>query len=118
MSPALQGELQTEAPGLLQECDNLEEIPRLGISFRAKHTHQALCRFVCKTAQLFKADGAIDVITQNGFASLQLSGEKAFNALAQKLVPESRIGFDAGLYGFFEIARQRHGYVSLVLRSL
>src|SRR6059036_1535117 len=115
MSSALQGEFQTEASGLLQLHNNLEEISRLGISFRAKHTHQALCRFVCEAAQLLKPYSGIDVIAQNALARLNLSGEKAFNTLAQKLVPKSRIAFDPGLYGTFEIAGQRHAYVSLVL---
>lgn len=56
----------------MQERDNLEEISRLRITFRAKLTHEALWRFVRKAAQLFKADSGVDVIAQNGLASLEL----------------------------------------------
>jgi hypothetical protein len=94
-----------KAFGLLQVCYYVEEIARLGISVRAEHTHEALCRFVCEAAQLFKAYRGVNVITQNGFAGLELSGEETFDAFAQKLVPKSRIAFDAGLSGFLEIAR-------------
>jgi hypothetical protein len=104
-SAALQGKLHMEASGLLQTCYYLEEITRLGISFRAKHAHEALCGFGGKTAQLFKAYRGVNVITQNGFAGLELSGEKTFNAFAQKLVPKSWIASDAGLNGLFEIPR-------------
>jgi hypothetical protein len=102
---ALQGEFQAEASGLLQVGDHLEEISRLGIPFWAKHAHETLRGFVGEVAQRFKAYGRVDVIAQNGLAGLELSGEETFNALAQKLVPESRIAFDAGLYGSLKIAR-------------
>jgi hypothetical protein len=43
-SAALQGKLHVEASGLLQVSYDLEEITRLGISLRAEHAHEALCR--------------------------------------------------------------------------
>jgi hypothetical protein len=59
---------------------------------------------VGELAQRFKANGRIDVIAQNGLAGFELSGEETFNPLAQKLVLESRIAFDAGLDGSLKTA--------------
>jgi len=85
--------------------DQLQEITGLGISFGTEHAHEALWRFVSKAAQLFKTDRGIDVIAQNSLTGLELSGEKTFDAFAQKLVTKSGIALDTGLDRLLKIAR-------------
>jgi hypothetical protein len=63
--------------------DYFEKVAGARISFWAKHSHQAFCGLMRKSAQLLKSHGGIDVIAQYRFACVEISGKKAFNAFAQ-----------------------------------
>ncbi len=71
-----------------------------------------------EAAKGVKTHRRIDVIAKNCLAGLQFSREEALDTLSQKLVPESRVAFDACLYRSFEIASKWQGYVSFAFRAL
>ena len=60
------------------------------------------------TAQLGKADRGIYEIAQNDLAGLHVTGEKVFDALAEKRLTETGIAFYTRADCFFEISCQRH----------
>jgi hypothetical protein len=43
------------------------------------------------TAQLLKANGAVDVIAENGLAGVDIAGKEALDAFPQKLRPKIRV---------------------------
>jgi hypothetical protein len=97
--------------------NHFKQIARLRVALRSKHPHQAFWRFVSKTAQLLKANGAVDVIAENGLAGADIARKEALHASPQKLRPKIRVLFDACPYGLLKISRQRHlfAYVLTIL---
>ncbi len=68
---------------LLKVSDDLEEIPRLRVSFRREHAHEDFGRTFQIAAELDEADCAVDVIAQDGLAGLNIAGEQASDRFAQ-----------------------------------
>src|SRR5579864_6252180 len=88
--------------------DDFEKVARLGVAPWAEHPHQALRQLAREPAQFLKADGGVDVVAKNRLAGIEIAGEKALDAFAQKFLAEFGILLDARLNRPFEAACQRH----------
>ena len=72
-------------PGLLlQIADDAEEVARLRIAARAEHADQALGGRVGRLAELFEADGRLDVVAQDRLAGVDVAGQHRVDAFAQQ----------------------------------
>src|SRR4051812_10260410 len=92
----------------LEVLNDLEEITRLRVAARTEHPHQAFRRPLRSAAQLLKPDRGVDVVAKDRLPSVEITGEKAFDAFPQQLLPVFPISSEACLHRFLELPRQRH----------
>ena len=67
---------QMNAFKFLKMGNNLEKIASLRISLWPEHSHQAFGRSISDFAKVIKTDSGVDIIAQNCFASVYITGQK------------------------------------------
>ena len=65
--------------GALQMADHLKEITRLRVPARTQHSHQALRRPLCASAQFLESDRRVDVVAQYRFSRVEVSSQETFD---------------------------------------
>ena len=99
--------------GFLQVGDDFEEVFRLGIAGGAEHAHEHLGGTAEILAQLHKADRAVDVFAEDGFAGVDIAGDHAADGLTEQGSAEAGAVLQPCLDGFVEAFSQSH-YSSLL----
>lgn len=92
-----------------------KKVPRLRVALGPEHAPQALRRDAREGGQAFKPDRAVDVVSQQRLAHVEIAGEEAIDGLLQDSFPEAGRPDQAGTHGLFEILGERHGPGSLPL---
>jgi hypothetical protein len=86
MSGKFRSNLKANAFPALQKTDDLEEILNSRIAGRPQHSQQTLGRNVRCLGDFGKADGRIDVITQDGFAGRGIAGKQVLDPFPQEFL--------------------------------
>jgi hypothetical protein len=113
-----EGELELETLGTLKVTNHFEQIAGLRIPVRAEHAHQAFCRSIRDPTEFLKPDCRVDVVAENRFFGIEISGQERLHPFAKEFLPVSTVLPDAGLHRLLELARERHRHFSCDLRFL
>ncbi len=92
----------------LQVLDHFEEIAGSRVAAWAEHPHQALRRPFCPAAQFHEPNRRVDIRAKYCLAGVKIAGEKALDAVTQKLLPVLAVRTKARLHRLLELSGQRH----------
>lgn len=118
LARGFQRELELETLSTLKVTNHFEQIARLRVPGRAEHAHQTFCGSFRDATELLKPDCRVDVVAQNRFSLIEISGQERLHAFTKEFLPVFSVLLDAGLHRFLELARERHRHVSCGLRFL
>jgi len=116
LARGFEGKLELEALGTLKVTNHFEQIARLRIPGGAEHAHQAFGGSFRDATELLKPDRRVDVVVQNRFSRIEISGQERRHAFPEECLPLFAVLPDAGLHRFLELARKGHRHVSCDLR--
>ena len=91
---------------------------RLWIPGRAEHSHEALCGSFRDATEFHEPDRRVDVVAQNRFPRIEISGQESLHAFSEEFLPVLAILPDAGLHRLLELARKGHCHLFCDLRFL
>jgi hypothetical protein len=97
-------DLQADTFAPLKIGNDSKQVAGGWISLWAKHLVQGLYMQFRLRGQLGKPDCGIDVVTQELLPQRNLSGEKAFNGIAEQPLAKCSVASHSRLYGFSEIS--------------
>ena len=92
-----EGELELETLGTLKVTNHFEQIARMRIPVRTEHAHQAFGRSFRDATEFLKPNRRIDVVAQNRFSSIEISGQERFHASTEEclqvfaVLPDTRL---------------------------
>jgi hypothetical protein len=82
--------------------NHFEQIAPMRIPVRTEHAHQAFGRSFRDTTEFLKPNRHIDVVAQNRFSSIQISGQERFHASTEEFLPVFSVLPDARLHRFLD----------------
>jgi hypothetical protein len=80
-------ELELEPFGTLKVTNHLKQIARLRIPGGAEHAHQAFGGSFRDATELLKPDRRVNVVAQNRFSRIEISGQERLHAFTQEFLP-------------------------------
>src|SRR6266481_817721 len=86
--------MEAHAGALLQIAEYAEQVTGLRVAARAEHADGALLRRPGRLTELLEADGRLDVVSHDGFASTEVAAQHRVDAFAQKGLGEFRVVSD------------------------